>query len=842
MKVLEKVLDDKLKKLSVRILLPNSDGGYEHQGSGLLYLTENAYVLTAAHVLGEFGAEGNVVVECYPDDADSGGSYLDQYMFSVPMKAVWMYYEETVPKCSDANSFDEKDVAVIPLGEIRDWMKNRSRAYFLPEAENKNVNKGTGYGYPEYSDGQDIEPACSILNKGICCNLYKEEKHCFKWVCEEKLSYSERHGLSGSLVAMCNVRSVILMSVFQSTNPDHDGKVILGTDLYWIRRLLADHGVQIREADLTVEKQTRDYINRIETYLEKDYAESFACKARDMDLSEGTKARYKEILEKVLGLVLSDLNDGRLHGVDYGCADKQIAVRISPSASEDEIEQILNSYQKNHTEHRYPHMMLMAVTEDAKSAVIPDSPGQMCFAKRDIWDVPRLVEEIAGLAPDRIKNIFLYLDMQQTSDYGVKKPTHLLPSVPNPSDHFIRRSRDEDIVCLLQKLSEQDSKPELFISGIGGIGKTELAIQLALHYKPNNGAYFLRYVEPLRNADGTLKEEGMRRTILHAEIDGHTRGRCTDDEEYKFRMNLLRKEYKGALLIVDNFDGQGWKFGDLRNERSYKKLTETENNIKIVFTTRYDLGNAPGLRLKPINEGDLLELMRKNEAHHYATEDELKDLISFVKEHTLAVVLMAKTLKAGNGLITAAEVRKLLTNGPDPSIVFPEVESDQNGIYVSDTLFGHLQKLLTPAYLESEEKKVLSCLMLLPDEGMNLQLFVKSLPVDKRDTFNQLNKKGWVIRNHIEKRVSMDPLLRCICRHELDLDPELCKSFLMGLSKEAAAMLPDDKQRLELAKCCDNAVVLTGDSELKSNWKETADEIRKLDGTSGANQEQEVRI
>ena len=55
--VLENMLEDQLRKLSVRILLKDEKNRYMPQGSGLLYLTDDGgYVLTACHVLDKFGA------------------------------------------------------------------------------------------------------------------------------------------------------------------------------------------------------------------------------------------------------------------------------------------------------------------------------------------------------------------------------------------------------------------------------------------------------------------------------------------------------------------------------------------------------------------------------------------------------------------------------------------------------------------------------------------------------------------------------------------------------------------------------------------------------------------
>lgn len=838
--VLERVLEDKLRELSVRILQPQPNGLYEHQGSGLLYLADNgkAYVLTAAHVLEKFENRGQVVVECYPDAVDSGRRYLDKYMFSVPMEDVWTSYEEKVPMCSDANSFDEKDVAVIPLTGVRDWMKHRNRAYFMPEAGNQSVRRGIGYGYPAYSGSQDISNACSRLNEDICCDLYTEKKHRFKWICSKKLSYDERHGLSGSLVTMHGVRSVIMTSVVQSTYANHDGNVILGTDLHWIREMLTAHNVPIREADPEAEKQTFDYINQIATYLKKDCEESLSCTVHGMDLRSDIKDRYRSILEKVLDVELSDLGNDRPHCIDYGCADAQIAVRIAPTASQSEIAQTLKAYQIDHMEPVYPHMILVAVTDDAGCTVIPHSSGHLPLSRQDIWDIPRLVREISRLKINRIEEIFRNLDQMQLSNCAVELPKHLLPSVPNPSDHFIHGSRDEDIARLKKILNRQGSNQMLFISGVGGIGKTELAIQLAWYCKPPKGAYFLRYVGPQTDKDGHVTE-GMMATILNAEFSGHERNVHTDKQaEYQIRKDFLKKEYKGALLVVDNFDCQGQRLGELRTEQSYRDLTTS--GIQVIFTTRYDLDKAPGYKIEPISEDHLLALMRSNFAENYATESELRELIRLVENHTLAVILMAKTLKEGNSLITAEDIRKLLTNGPDPSFKFPLVESDQNGIFVRDTLFGHLQKLLNPASLNPKEKAVLGCLMLLPKQGIHLPHFIKSLTRNnamyQNDVFNALHAKGWVNIDREAQRIKMNPVLCCICRHELALEPELCKNFLEGLWEKCGSLRPGDEKQLELTECFENAAKLIGDPSQSEKWKERAYSIRST------YQVQEVRI
>lgn len=544
---------------------------------------------------------------------------------------------------------------------------------------------------------------------------------------------------------------------------------------------------------------TGEQIRRISTYLTWFYGDAKVRGGLGMyDIHIDAESVFCHVLNQVLGCSMIDLNRVRPNhpAVDLGDPAAGIAVQVTTDTSSGKIQKTLDEFFKYDLDRTYPtRLVVMVIAAEKKYTADFTMARPYPFdKKRDIWDISRLVKEIAGLEPEKVERIYDYLRQQMgplPGDVGQpEKPEHLLPGVPPASSSFVAGSRDRELEEAVRVL---ETGQPLFLWGLGGMGKTETAIQLARRYAPARGAYFLHYCDMPAGQEG----EAMAETLLQADFDGYRFDGADRDQDLRQRLSILRREYAGAMLIIDNFDRAGKTLADLKGERSYQELTAM--GIRLVFTTR---SNAPeaGVEIGKIAEADLLALMRRHYKDPAVADDRLLELIRAVDGHTLMVDLMAKTLEESWGDVTAETMLQALRNSELDQADFPEIVNDQNQRYEQKRIYTHLKALFDLTGLDENDRAILRCGTLLPEDGMDDRLFRNCLPQEQHKPLRTLINRGLLHREN--KMLTIHPVIREVCLGELEPSDENCGAFLRQLWKQANIESSYDAvQFRQLAKC-----------------------------------------
>lgn len=582
------------------------------------------------------------------------------------------------------------------------------------------------------------------------------------------------------------------------------------------------------------------YEQQMEGYFNRIYGDA-SCRAAmgQFDLHKDAERLFGEILSIVLGYRLIDLNIEKYNhpAVDFGNREMKVAVQITTTVSNEKIKGTLEKFIRHELDREYNHIIVMVIAPKAEGLTVPTPPDGIQFSSDDIWDLARLMKEISALPTDQIKRIHALLEMevQTMADARNNLPEHRLPGVPEETDVFVASSRDRDIQFLVEM---PDCRKALFISGTGGIGKTQLAIQLAKYFRPRKGTYFIEYVVPEPDAEGKTME-GMKATILKARFANHQRTvGHSDEDDYDKRLGYLQTEFDGALLIIDNFDWPGKTLAQLRNEEAYRDLTAT--NVQLVFTTRYPIGeNSYGKRITSISEDHLVELMRKNCSDQEIKEDELRELIHLVNNHTMAVDLIARTLEAANGLLGPSDIKDALKEQNFGRMELPKIHSDRNGgkgqnceNNTGATLYEHLRMIFSTDALSEEEQEVFCCALLLPDDGLDMRVFAQSLgSMAKNDILNKLREMGWVIKDPQRRIIQVDPLIRIVCRSTVCFSEERCGVFLDNLWEKHGKRggIPQGHV-FQMAACFDNAAHYLNACASAMMYSSHASDLRRESG------------
>ena len=422
--------------------------------------------------------------------------------------------------------------------------------------------------------------------------------------------------------------------------------------------------------------------------------------------------------------------------------------------------------------------------------------------------VNHILEKAMRLNPEDRPSVDEMLEEIQELKRDTAPPTYLLPKAPGSSESFVEGSRDAEIDSVMHDL--EINKP-VFLWGCGGIGKSEIAIKVAQEFEKHSpkGAYFIHYTVPFDKA-----QEAMEETILRMPLSGFIyepeSGMSPEEQrkaEYKKRIRILTDQYAGALLVIDNFDWPGKTLDDLRSEQSYQEITSI--GLNLLFTTRNEVPGTP--EVKELSRVDLLKLMRRWCTDLRITDQQLLDLIEAVDGHTLTVDIIAKTLEESWGDVTPEMILETLRSNRLAQADYPEVThqtlakgQDSERFHHRDPktaqIYGHLKTLFDLTGMSRADETVLCCATLLPDGGMDAQLFRCCLEGDEKKALQKLVKRGWLRRTE-KNMLTIHPMILEVVGCELKPTASICSLFLIRLKNYMDSHNTEDSLTIQIAEC-----------------------------------------
>ena len=481
------------------------------------------------------------------------------------------------------------------------------------------------------------------------------------------------------------------------------------------------------------------------------------------------------LLNRIHGWSLENANmlSSNFPGVDLVDTTARVAVQVTSTNSLKKVENTWEKFDTEEMRSTYKKLYILVMKKDAPTKQMREYVrGSWFDGSKDIWNFTTLGKQIEDI--ERVETLMEISRYLQEQVGVINKVHYRLPPVPTASESFVPGSRDEELRDIKKRFDENaDSRNPVYLCGMGGIGKTEVAIQFAKKHAPPEGAFFLHYIQ---SDDG----DSMRKTILQASIEGYRfRGEDDDDRqsEYEDRLRILRDCFHGAMVVLDNWDGQD--VNAMRKEKAFQDLLAC--GLRLVITTRFQM--ARGVEIKPMGEKLLLRLMRSiYDAEEELVEDELLlELIRAVDSHTLTVDLMAKTLFEMWDENPAAMMLEALKNSELNSEDFPEVVQEKNHLYEQKRLYAHLSTLFSFSGMmqNRDECNIMRYATLLPGGGMQDRLFEDCLSREQRQPLRKLIDRGWI--QHKCRLLTMHPVIREVCREELKPNDDNCRPFLEEL-------------------------------------------------------------
>ena len=146
--------------------------------------------------------------------------------------------------------------------------------------------------------------------------------------------------------------------------------------------------------------------------------------------------------------------------------------------------------------------------------------------------------------------------------------------------------------------------------------------------------------------------------------------------------------------------------------------------------------------------------------------DLLPRLYRAVGRNTLAVKIVGGLVGQSAGMLSLADVLDVLEAGSLGNKMIDEYEVALDGSQDTDTIRGHVLKLLSLAGLTEDECRMLSMLLLIPGSGISLATLREALrryEPELGKVFGSLQSRGWIETIPDEGRVYLHPLVRDVC-------------------------------------------------------------------------------
>lgn len=313
--------------------------------------------------------------------------------------------------------------------------------------------------------------------------------------------------------------------------------------------------------------------------------------------------------------------------------------------------------------------------------------------------------------------------------------------------------------------------PVLFLSGLGGIGKTELAKQYAWrHQDEYDHILFVPFNGSLRQT--ICGDDILINTVARQDGEG-------DDAFFERKMKLLRSLLTHRdLVILDNFD--------VEDDEDLAELLESWP-CQLLITTRYDYRdyNYPQITLQAMaDEAELLQVFRAyNDTPYEAAEWEaVRQLIGLFEGHTMTVEMYAKYLRLTR-MLPSQVYRKLLARAGITNVDEQvRVRQRKDRKLRSQNIVRHLQYLFDLTSFTEAEAEVLRSLSLFGYVRMTRELALQYCPIPQGETcLTTLIQHGWIQVEPGSEKISLHSVILDLIYTQLAPTAENCPHLVEAL-------------------------------------------------------------
>ena len=509
--------------------------------------------------------------------------------------------------------------------------------------------------------------------------------------------------------------------------------------------------------------------------------------------SDGAEYLYCDLLNTAFGYALGNMNRIRdnFPAIDLGDEDERLAVQVTSTGDAAKVRRTLERFYAHKLDKDYDRLIVLIAGKAECRPSQFDHPG----LELQIWGTAELVKELRGrLTMKSLREVEAFL-LERVDAPKVREPVLHLP-VPERRNPVGFLGRKTELAWIGDELAK-GTKP-VVIAGLGGVGKTALAVEFRKGWRGQ--VYVARF------------DTSFTRTLADSvgmAIEPQERRGLNEEQTAFLALSYLRRCEPGDLLIVDNAEVAGKSWAELTRDPFYEKLRRLP--MAVLMTTRHrDTG---GRWLGRLEQEELREIFRRHEVN--ISVEKMDALIEAVDGHTMTVDMIARTIRESWGDVTAETILTAMETSTLHTGDFDDIENDHDP--EQGKIYAHLRALFDLSRISEDGRQALRCATLLPQTGMDEALFRHALPDGAAREIKKLEKKGWVDRK--EGLVTIHPVVRLVCRTELEPTDGNCLDFLVGIRNQYDPKQYDHVKFRQMAELFENAsITLEDKTGFWVNW------------------------
>lgn len=342
--------------------------------------------------------------------------------------------------------------------------------------------------------------------------------------------------------------------------------------------------------------------------------------------------------------------------------------------------------------------------------------------------------------------------------------------MPQPCPWF--RGREEELARLHELLLQEG---KVFLGGIPGIGKSELA-----------KAYAKRYKKEYTNIVYIRAQEDLRRTIAAMDFADDADGEGEDVRFYRHE-RFLRTLREDTLLIVDNYNTKPAVDAYLDELLQY--------GCRVLITTRCTYEDMTRLDITEMPEEDLLEVIRYFYPEVERDRAVLTAVIFLLHNYTYAVELIARLLRSG--MVTARAIRQRILTGRFLLHLQEMITGQKDNKHARENYDDHIRTVFALCDLSEWQKKLMRCMTLVSAGGIHVQRFLYWMNARSVEPMYDLVQLG-LVQNDTVFRILLHPVIRDVVIEELKPSVRNCWVMLGNVQEECTYHGMDRSDYLQL--------------------------------------------
>ena len=340
------------------------------------------------------------------------------------------------------------------------------------------------------------------------------------------------------------------------------------------------------------------------------------------------------------------------------------------------------------------------------------------------------------------------------SNAGIVVPA--LRSNPRPKHCIPFVSRDQELTQLEDLFARSSI---VYVNGDPGVCKSEIIYKyMSDNHKDYTCVLYISYSGDLRMDIASL----------------NIPGRYTMDDTLRLQWieHTLRYAGEHLLLVIDNMDA------DVTTDPYLDTIYDY--GCRVIITTRQQCPDDYYMTIREIEDTDaLLEIYRFHGIIVEANRQDLIKIIEYLNHHTMAVSLVARLLKRKK--YTPEQIRKKLILGRLANDISDRISYRKDGKTERQSYLQHIRSLFRLCKLNAEERNVVSNLVLMPTEGIDILLFDELIGQNNPNVITDLMDMG-LIQQMTDGSIRLYPILREVAQIELSPSYHSCAALTTNIN------------------------------------------------------------